>query len=130
MEKILFLAHTNADGALPNGAREALSAAVDLTSKISGSTLTVGLFGSEVASAADSIAASGATRFLAVSGADFGSRPHFRLFNCSGRLVREIRARNNPAAGIMMGTSGLGKGIYFLEMDLEGIKTCHKMPVL
>ena len=34
MEKILFLAHTQADGTLPNVAREALSAAVDLSGSL------------------------------------------------------------------------------------------------
>jgi electron transfer flavoprotein alpha subunit len=71
MEKILFLAHTNADGALFNGASEALSAAVDLAAKLSGSILTVGLFGCDCAAAADSVAACGAGRFLAVSGSEF-----------------------------------------------------------
>ena len=49
MEKILFLAHTEADGTLPNVAREALTAAIDLAQKLSGSSLSVGLIGREVA---------------------------------------------------------------------------------
>jgi electron transfer flavoprotein alpha subunit len=71
MEKILFIAHTESDAALPNVAREALSAAVELAGKIPGSSLTVGLFGKEVKAASDSIAACGASCFLGVSGEQF-----------------------------------------------------------
>jgi electron transfer flavoprotein alpha subunit len=71
MEKILFLAYTQDDGTLPNAAREALSAAVDLARGLAGAALTVGLIGDDVKSAADSLATCGATRFLAVSGAEF-----------------------------------------------------------
>jgi electron transfer flavoprotein alpha subunit len=71
MEKILFIAHTQADGTLANVARETLSAAMEITGKLSGSTLTVALFGQAVKAAADSIAACGASRFLAVSGSEF-----------------------------------------------------------
>lgn len=71
MEKILFIAHTQQDGTLPGAAREALAAAIDLAGKLAGSALTVGLIGQDVKNAADSIASCGATRFLAVEGADF-----------------------------------------------------------
>lgn len=71
MEKILFIAHTQADGTLPNAAREALSAALELSGKIAGSTLTVGLFGKDVKPAADAIAACGAASFIGVSGEQF-----------------------------------------------------------
>lgn len=71
MEKILFLAHTQPDGILPNVAREALSAAVDICRKLESSSLTVGLFGQDVKPAADAIAACGAADFLAVNGPEF-----------------------------------------------------------
>ena len=71
MEKILFLAHTETDGALPKVAREALSAALELCRGIPGATLTVGLVGGEVKGAAEALAGCGAGAFLAVSGADF-----------------------------------------------------------
>jgi electron transfer flavoprotein alpha subunit len=92
METILFLAHTNADGTLSNTAREALSAAVDLAAKISGSTMTVGLFGSDCASAADGIASCGAARFLAVSGADFADSRYGSDLAAMEALVRESGA--------------------------------------
>ncbi|HTG80593.1 MAG TPA: hypothetical protein VL949_01510 [Geobacteraceae bacterium] len=71
MEKILFLAHIQADGTLPNVAREALSAAVDLARGLAGSTLAIGLIGGEVKPAADALAACGAARFFAVTGTEF-----------------------------------------------------------
>jgi len=71
MEIILFIAHTQSDGTLPNVAREALSAAVDLSKKLPGSTLLVGLIGQDIKPAADSIATCGASSFLSVTGQEF-----------------------------------------------------------
>ncbi|MFB3915940.1 MAG: hypothetical protein ACE14M_04385 [Terriglobales bacterium] len=65
-ENILFLAFTEADGSLAKGALEALAAA-----KKVGGTLTVGLIGAETQAAANSLAACGAAKFLAVTGAEF-----------------------------------------------------------
>ncbi|MBI4711645.1 MAG: electron transfer flavoprotein subunit alpha, partial [Candidatus Omnitrophica bacterium] len=69
MEKILFVAHTDANGLLPKIALETLSAALQITQGLAGSTLTVGLVGENVQAAADSIAACGAAKILGVSGA-------------------------------------------------------------
>ncbi len=73
MEKILYLAHTDSNGHLPKVALETLSAALQVQKGLAGSTLTVGLVGENVQAAADSIAACGDVKILAVSGADFGS---------------------------------------------------------
>ena len=70
MEKILYLAHTEADGTLSKGALEALGAAVQLAQ--GDASLTIGLIGEEVQAAADTIAACGAVKFLGVAGAEFG----------------------------------------------------------
>jgi len=67
MEKVLFVAHTDETGSLPKAALEALTAAKSI-----GGSLTVGLIGAEVQAAADSIAACGADRFIAVTGEVFG----------------------------------------------------------
>ncbi len=72
MEKILFIAHTDANGLFPKVALEVLSAALQVQKGLAGSTLTVGLVGENVQTAADSIAACGAVKILGVSGADFG----------------------------------------------------------
>lgn len=66
--KVLFLAHTEADGSLGKAACEALGAAKGL-----GGELTVGLYGAEVQKAADQIAGCGAAKFLGVAGADFAT---------------------------------------------------------
>jgi electron transfer flavoprotein alpha subunit len=70
MGNIIFLAHTEADGTLNKTALEALSSAVELKQSLNG-TLTVGIYGSQIQPAADSIAVCRATRFLAVCGEPF-----------------------------------------------------------
>jgi len=92
MEKILFLAHTEPDGTLPNAAREALNAAVDLSRKLDGSSLLVGLVGRDVKSAADAIATCGAARFLAVTGDEFGTSRYASDVAAIEALVRESQA--------------------------------------
>ena len=71
MEKILYLAHTQSDGSLPKAALEALTAAIDLSQNLSGSTLSVGLVGGDIQFSADAIAGCGASECFGVSGADF-----------------------------------------------------------
>lgn len=72
MEKILYLAHTQDDGTLSGAALEALAAAVEVSGKLAGASLTVGLIGKDVKPAADAIAGCGAAAFLAISGEQFG----------------------------------------------------------
>jgi electron transfer flavoprotein alpha subunit len=68
MENILVLLHLDEGGnALPKAAFEAIGAALKIANA---SSVTVGLIGDKVQSAADSVSASGA-RILAVSGAEF-----------------------------------------------------------
>jgi len=68
---ILFLAHVSEAGStLPKAAYEVLGAAVKLSRQI-GARLTIGLIGSNVEAAAETIAAAGAERILAVTGPDF-----------------------------------------------------------
>jgi electron transfer flavoprotein alpha subunit len=121
METILFLAHTNADGSFPNVAREALSAAVDLTAKLPGSTLAVGLFGAETASAADSIAACGAARFLAVSGADFSDSRYGSDVAAMAALVAE----SNATMVIAPTTSRISRAIPGAVQRLKGRIETH-----
>jgi electron transfer flavoprotein alpha subunit len=71
METILVLTVVEADGALPKAALEALAAAKELAGALAGSTLAVGLWGTDVKAAADSIAGCGASRILGVAGPDF-----------------------------------------------------------
>jgi len=69
MEKILYLAHAEADGALGRAALETLSAALELTQ--GDSSLIVGLLGEEVQGAADAVAGCGAEKFFGIAGPDF-----------------------------------------------------------
>ena len=71
METILVLAHTENDGSLAKSAREALHAAATLHKSLAGSKLIVGLIGDKVQSAANSIAASPATKYFGVTGAEY-----------------------------------------------------------
>ena len=92
MEKILFLANTQADGTLPGVARESLAAAVDLAQKLPGSSLSVGLIGRDVQPAADTVAACGATRFLAVSGPEFADSRYASDVAAVEALARQTEA--------------------------------------
>ena len=67
MEKILFLAHTEPDGTVAKAALETLPAAQSL----GGGELDSRLVGDLTQTAADQLAACGATRFLAVEGDPF-----------------------------------------------------------
>jgi electron transfer flavoprotein alpha subunit len=71
METILLLAHVEPGGSLAKSAREALRASRSLNKAIAGSNLFVGLIGESVQAAADSIAASPATKYFGVVGAEF-----------------------------------------------------------
>ena len=71
METILILAHTEPDGSLAKSAREALHAGRTLNKSIAGSNLVVGLIGSTVQAAADSIGASPVSKYFGVLGEEF-----------------------------------------------------------
>ena len=72
-QSILFLAHVSEAGnTLPKISYEVLGAALKLTKQL-GARLTIGLIGSDVAAAADAVAAAGADRILAVAGPDFAT---------------------------------------------------------
>lgn len=71
-QSILFLAHVSEAGnTLPKVSYEVLGAALKLTKQL-GAHLTIGLIGADVA-AAETVAAAGAERILAVAGPDFAS---------------------------------------------------------
>jgi electron transfer flavoprotein alpha subunit len=70
-QSILFLAHVSEAGStLPKAAYEVLGAALKLSQQ-TGSRLTIGLIGSDVKAVAETIAACGGERILAVTGPDF-----------------------------------------------------------
>ena len=72
-KSILFLAHVSEDGnTLPKASYEVLGAALKLTKQL-GARLAIGLIGADVAAAAETVAAAGAERILAVAGPDFST---------------------------------------------------------
>jgi len=87
METILLLAHTDADGALPKAALEALGTAQSL-----GGNLVIGLVGADVQAAANSVAASGATKILGVAGPDFSQSRYATDAAAAEALCRAAQA--------------------------------------
>jgi len=121
MEKILFLAHTQVDGSLPNVAREALSAAVNLLRQVEGASLTVGLIGQEVKSAADAVAVCGAQRFLAVTGEEFAVSRY-----ASDAAAMEALARKAEATLIVAPTtSRFSRALPGVAQRLQGRIETH-----
>lgn len=70
MDTIVFLAHTEADGSLSKASLEALTAAKTLAGGL-GASLCLGLFGADVAAAANAVAACDASIIYGVSGEGF-----------------------------------------------------------
>jgi electron transfer flavoprotein alpha subunit len=95
VETILLLVHTEADGSLSRPALEAITAARNL-----GGELHIGLVGAQVQPAADRIAASGATRILAVTGAPF-AQPRY----ASDAAAAEALCRASGAAIVVAPTT-------------------------
>jgi len=92
MTKILFLAHTEADGSVSSVALEALGAATALAAALPGSTLDVGLVGEQVQTAANQLAGCGASRFLAVTGAEFAQSRYASDVSALEALVKASSA--------------------------------------
>jgi len=97
MTTLLFLAHTEPDGALAAPALEALGATLDLD--LPDTRLVVGLFGETVQAAANAIAGCGAHRFLGVSGDDFGASRYATDAAAGEALCRAAGADIVVAAG-------------------------------
>jgi electron transfer flavoprotein alpha subunit len=121
MEKILFLAHTEADGSLSNVARESLSAAINLLNQLAGASLTVGLIGAEVQSGANTIATCGAQRFLAVTGAEFAVSRY-----ATDAVAMEALARQAAATLIVAPTtSRFSRALPGVAQRLQGRIDTH-----
>ncbi|MCU0772453.1 MAG: electron transfer flavoprotein subunit alpha [Verrucomicrobia bacterium] len=99
METILFLAHTETEGTLAKPALEALGAAKNLNAALPGSTLVAGLLGGNTQPAANQIAACGATKFLAVTGADFAASRYASDAAAAEALCKAAGATIVVAAG-------------------------------
>ena len=99
METILFVAHTEADGLLAKPALEALGAAIELAAALPGSPFVVGLYGAQVAPAADQVANCGAARFLGVTGTEFAQARYATDAAAVEMLVRAAQATIVVSAG-------------------------------
>ncbi|HOW58221.1 MAG TPA: electron transfer flavoprotein subunit alpha [Candidatus Omnitrophota bacterium] len=121
MEKILYLAHTQQDGTLPKVALETLSAAIQITKDLSGSTMMVGLIGQNIQPAADAIAASGASKILGVSGADFAQSRY-------GSDVKAAEAIANAAGATLIiapATSRFSRALPGVAFRLKAVIDTH-----
>ncbi len=125
MEKILLLLHTNEDGALPKAALEAVTAAKRLVEALPGSSLTLGLVGSEIQEAANAVANCGAARILGVAGEAFATARY-----ATDAAAAEAIARAAQASLIMApGTSRWSRVLAGVAQRLGGKVDTHVVSV-
>lgn len=115
MENILFLAFTEADGSLHRTALEALGAAAEL-----GGTLTVGLIGADVQTAANTVAGCGA-KILGVAGADFAQS----RYASDAAAAEAICRAANPAIVIVPACSRSSRVMPGVAHRLGGAVDTH-----
>jgi electron transfer flavoprotein alpha subunit len=99
METLLVLIHTEPDGTLGRTGFEALGAARTLQAALPGSALIIGLVGERVQPAAGDLATSGAARFLAVTGPEFGQSRYASDAAAAESICRAAQASIVIAAG-------------------------------
>jgi electron transfer flavoprotein alpha subunit len=121
METILFLAHTQADGTLSKSALEALSAALDISGKMAPGAMTVGLIGDNLQRAADAVAGCGASKFLAVEGADFG----VSRYGSDAAAAEALARRSGATMIIAPGTSRFARALPGVAQRLDGRIETH-----
>jgi electron transfer flavoprotein alpha subunit len=116
MDTILVLAHTETDGTLGKAALEVITAAAGLAGK-----LTIGLIGSDLKAAADSIAGCGAARFLGVAGTDF-SQPRYASDVMAAEAICRV-----AAAGLVLvpATSRWNRVLSGVACRLSGSVDSH-----
>ncbi len=120
-KNILFLVHVDETGnALPKVAYEVLGAAIDLAEH-TGASLTIGIIGGAIQSAADSVVATGAQKILGVAGPDF-AQPHF----ASDAAAAEALCRAANAELILApATSRFLRAVPVLAHRLQGRVDTH-----
>ncbi|MBK8977361.1 MAG: electron transfer flavoprotein subunit alpha [Planctomycetes bacterium] len=92
MEHVLCLLHTDADGAVPQPAREAVTTALRLATELGGAALAIGVIGAGAAAAADQLAGTGVERFVAVDGPDFASSRYATDAAAAAAIARATEA--------------------------------------
>jgi len=134
METILFLAHTEADGALPKAAFEALAVAKMLARGIDGASLVAGLSGSGIQPAVDEIAPSGVQRILGVRGAEFGHSRYATDAAAAEALARAAGASLIVAPGTSRWARAL-PGVAHriggrIDTHVAGVSIADRAPVI
>jgi electron transfer flavoprotein alpha subunit len=125
METLLFLSHTEPDGALPKAGLEALAAAQELAQAL-GAKLVAGVFGGQTAAAAAGLAGAGAARALAVTGPDFADARY-----ASDAAAAEALARAAGATLVVApGTSRLARVAAGVAARLGGRVDTHATALL
>lgn len=121
MENILFLAHTQSDGSLPKAAWEILGAAIELSKSITAGKFTVALIGGDVEQAGESIASCGASKFLAVSGADFAA-PRYAS---DAAAIEALVNKAQPTLILAPGTSRFSRVLPGIAVRVKGKIDTH-----
>ncbi len=121
METILFVAHTEADGLLAKPALEALGAAIELAAALPGSSLVVGIYGAQVAPAANQIANCGASRFLGAAAPEFSQARYATDAAAIEMLVRAAEA----TLVVSPGTSRVARVLAGVSHRLGGRVDTH-----
>jgi electron transfer flavoprotein alpha subunit len=121
MSNILFLAHTEPDGSLARPHLEALHTAQRLAAELPGATLTVGLVGESVQTAAESIAGCGAARFLGVTGPAYAQG----RYATDAVALEAIGRAVNPVLVVAAATSRWNRVMPAVAHQLNGRADTH-----
>ncbi|WP_147821016.1 electron transfer flavoprotein subunit alpha/FixB family protein [Salidesulfovibrio onnuriiensis] len=119
MSKVLYLAHTEADGTLAKVSLEVLTAAKQAAEGL-GAELAVGLIGADVAAAADSVAGCGA-KFYGVSGAEFADGRYASDVAAAEALFRAV----SPELVVAPATFRFSRALPGLAVRVEGRVDTH-----
>jgi electron transfer flavoprotein alpha subunit len=120
METILLVAFTEADGTLAKPALESLSAAKNLAGEL-GASLVVGLAGANAQGAAAQLAGSGATRCLAVTGADFAQA----RYGSDAAALEALGKAAQATLVLVSGTARVNRVISGVAHRLQGKVDTH-----
>ena len=125
METILYLAHTDPSDQLPKVALEALTTAKALVAAQPGAIFVAGIFGGSIAAAADSIAATGASRIIGVGGETFAQGRY-----ASDAAAAEAICRASGATIIIApATSRINRVLAGVAARLQGRADTHAASV-
>ncbi len=120
MERILVVGTTQTDGRLGKAGLEAVSAAVELKSRIS-AELDIGLVGGRVQEAADQLVNSGTGRIFAVEGAEFEQS----RYSTDAVALEALCSKASPSLVIAVGSSRLNRVLPGVAFRMGGRVDTH-----